>query len=323
MENKMSNHTPQKTVIITGANSGLGFECAKSIAHARQGWHIVLACRNNKKGMQAVDSITSATGNENVSMLQVDLSSLESVRSFVNEYQKNSYPYLKGLICNAGIRIPEGTQYTKEGYELTFGVNHLGHFLLTNLLLDQFVEPGRIIVVSSYVHNSGVPQGKIVSATYLDAKLLAHPGTNQEISGTQRYAISKLCNILFAYELNRKLRERRMDITVNAFDPGLVLGTNLFGESRNLRRTILGSWFGRKFLEMRGIVASTPKKSGRAMGRLLLDSQLEKVSGKYFQILKEIPSSEDSYNQENAKELWESSKELTNFQESNTKNSSQ
>ena len=309
----MSNHTKQKTVIITGGNSGLGFECAKSIAHAHQGWHIVLACRNNEKGVQAVDSITSETNNNNVSMLQLDLSSLESVRNFINEYQMMNYPYLKGLICNAGIRVPEGTQYTKDGYELTFGVNHLGHFLLTSLLLDQFVEPGRIIVVSSYVHKSGVPQGQVAPTTYLDAKKLAHPGTDQVISGTQRYAISKLCNILFAYELNRKLRKKGMAITVNAFDPGLVLGTNLFGERRNLRRTILDSWFGRKLLEKRGIVASTPKKSGKAMGRLLLDSQLGKLSGKYFQILEEISSSEDSYNQEMAKELWESSKELTSL----------
>ena len=314
----MSNHTPQKTVIITGANSGLGFECAKTIAHAHQGWHIVLACRNNKKGTQAVNTLTSTTGNENVSMLQLDLSSFESVRNFVKEYQRMSFPSLKGLICNAGVRIPEGTYYTKEGYELTFGVNHLGHFLLTNLLLDQFVEPGRIIVVSSYVHASAVPKGQTVLATSLDAKKLAHPVADQELLGTKRYAISKLCNILFAYELDRILREKRMNITVNAYDPGLVLGTNLFGKSRNLRRTIAGSWFGRKFLEMRGTVASTPKKSGRAMGRLLLDPQLEKVSGKHFQILKEIPSSKDSYDQEKARKLWESSEELTNFQENST-----
>jgi NAD(P)-dependent dehydrogenase (short-subunit alcohol dehydrogenase family) len=82
-----------KSVIITGGNSGLGFECAKAIAHAHQGWHIVLACRNNEKGMQAVDSITSETDNKNVSMLQLNLSSLESVRNFVNEYQIMSYPY--------------------------------------------------------------------------------------------------------------------------------------------------------------------------------------------------------------------------------------
>jgi len=91
-----------QTVIITGGNSGLGFECAKAIAHSHQGWHIVLACRSNEKGMQAIETITSETGNKNVSMLQLDLASLKSVRNFVNEYQRMSYPPLKGLICNAG-----------------------------------------------------------------------------------------------------------------------------------------------------------------------------------------------------------------------------
>jgi len=317
----MSNPMTLKTVIITGGNSGLGFECAKAIAHAHQGWHIVLACRSNEKGRQAVDTITSETDNKNVSMLQLDLASLESVRNFVNEYQRVSYPSLKGLICNAGLLVPEGTQYTEEGYELTFGVNHLGHFLLTNILLNHFVEPGRIIVVSSNTHNPGVREGTMAPATYLGAKKLAQPDTEQELTGRQRYTTSKLCNLLFAYELDRRLRKKEKNITVNAFDPGLTLGTNLIGGRRSLRRRILGSWFGRKLLERRGIVTSTPKRSGEAMGRLLLDSELEKVSGKYFQILEEITSSEESYNQEKAKELWESSKELTNFQESNTQKS--
>ena len=318
----MSNSATLKTVIITGGNSGLGFECAKAIANAHQGWHIVLACRSNERGMQAVDTITSETDNKNVSMLQMDLSSLESVRNFVNEYQMKSYPSLQGLICNAGILAPEETQYTKEGFELTFGVNHLGHFLLTNLLLDHFVEPGRIVVVSSNTHNPGVPEGQMAPATYLGAKKLAHPDSDHEISGRQRYTTSKLCNVLFAYELDRRLREKRRNITVNAFDPGFTPGTNLMGGSNNLRRTILGSGLGQRLFEMRGIISSTPIKSGEAMGRLLLDPQLEKVSGKYFQVLEEIPSSEDSNNQEMAKELWESSKELTSFQESNTQNSS-
>ena len=89
-----------KTVIITGGNSGLGFECAKAIAHAHQGWHIVLACRSKEKGMQAVDTITSETNSKNVSMLQLDLASLESVRNFVNEYQKKSYPPLKLILTH-------------------------------------------------------------------------------------------------------------------------------------------------------------------------------------------------------------------------------
>jgi len=214
-----------------------------------------------------------------------------------------------------GVLIREGTQYTKEGFELTFGVNHLGHFLLSNLLLNQFVEPGRIIVVSSNTHNPGVREGTFARAVYLGAKKLAHPDPDQELSGMQRYTTSKLCNLLFAYELDRRLQKKEMNITVNAFDPGFTPGTNL-GGCRNFKMTNMESWS-----KMFDIVTSTPIKSGNAMGRLLLDSQLENISGKYFQILEEITSSEDSYNQEKAIELWESSKELTSFQESNTQNS--
>ena len=307
----------QKTVIITGGNSGLGFECAKAIAHAHQGWQIVLACRSKEKGMQAIDSITSETKNKYIRMLQLDLASLESVRNFVNEFKLKSYPSLMGLISNAGVSAPGDTQHTKNGFEVTFGVNHLGHFLLTNLLLDQFVVPGRIVVVSSNTHNPGVREGQMTPATYLGAQKLAYPEKDQEISGRQRYTTSKLCNLLFTYELDRKLREKEVNITVNAFDPGFTPGTNLFGGGNKFRETIIRSVIG----PMAGIVTSTPKKSGKAMGRLLLDSQLEKVSGKYYQILEEISSSEDSYNQEMAKELWEGSKELTRFQENNTQNS--
>lgn len=306
-----------KTVIITGGNSCLGFGCAKAIAHAHQGWHIVLACRSNERGMRAIDTITSETDSKNVSMLQLDLSSLESVRNFVNEYQMMSNPALKGLICNAGLVVREGTQYTKDGFELTFGVNHLGHFLLTNLLLDQFAEPGRIIVISSNTHNPEVREGRMGRATFPGTEKLAHPDKDQELSGMQRYATSKLCNLLFAYELDRRLRKKEVNITVNAFDPGFTPGTNL-GGGGNSRTTNMGSREVRKMSKELGIVTSTPKISGEAMGRLLLDSQLEKVSGKYFQILEEISSSEESHNQEKAKELWEGSEELTSFQESNT-----
>lgn len=308
-----------KTVIITGGNSGLGFECAKAIAHAHQGWHIVLACRSNEKGMQAVDIITSETDNKNVSMLQLDLASLESVRNFVNKYQMTNNPPLRGLVCNAGLAVRKGTQYTKDGFELTFGVNHLGHFLLTNLLLDQFVEPGRIAVVSSGTHDPKEPEGRWGRATFPGVEVLAHPENDQEMSGMQRYATSKLCNILFAYELDRRFRKKGVNITVNAFDPGGTPGTNLGGGGNSRRRIVEN--IGLKIMgKVLGIVTSTPKRSGGAMARLILDPKLENVSGKYFQIYEERPSSEESYNQEKAKELWESSMELTNFQKGNTQN---
>ena len=90
---------------------------------------------------------------------KLDLSSLESIRNFVNEYKKSNLPPLKGLVCNAGI-ITKENQLTKEGYERTFGVNHLGHFLLVNLLLDELVQPAKIIVVSSNTHNPDVREGR-------------------------------------------------------------------------------------------------------------------------------------------------------------------
>ncbi|MEH0154480.1 SDR family NAD(P)-dependent oxidoreductase [Limibacter armeniacum] len=305
-----------KTVIITGGNSGLGFECAKTIAKANQGWHIVLACRNAEKGIQATKVTTEETGNKNVSFLKLDLASLASVRNFVAEFQSKHLPPLQGLVCNAGITSGESIEYTKDGFELTFGVNHLGHFLLTNLLLPHFAEPARVVVVSSNTHNPDIREGKLVGqAMYLGAERLAHPDSEYKLKSGPKYTTSKLCNLLFAYELDRILQKENKKITVNSFDPGACPGTNLAGEN-NIRKTIMDSWFGKSLLKIMGVVASTPEKSGEAMARLLLDSRLENVSGKYFQIYEDIASSKDSYNKTFAKELWEDSIKLTNYQNS-------
>ena len=204
-------------------------------------------------------------------------------------------------------------EYTKDGFELTFGVNHLGHFLLTNLLLPYFEEPARIVVVSSNTHNSAIMDGKIVGkAMYLGAERLAHPDSEYKLSDGEKYTTSKLCNLLFAYELDRILQKDNKQITVNSFDPGASPGTNL-GGGNNLRKVILGSSIGKTLLKLLGIVSSTPQKSGAAMARLLLDSKLENVSGKYFQIYENIDSSKESYNKVMAKELWENSTKLTNL----------
>ena len=309
----MENKKVTKTIIITGGNSGLGFECAKTIANANQGWHIILACRNIERGTQATEAITKETGNKNVSFLKLDLASLESVRNFVIEFQSHNLSPLHALVCNAGLTGNKLTEYTKDGFELTFGVNHLGHFLLTNLLFPYFTEPARIVVVSSNTHNPTIMDGKIVGqAMYLGAERLAHPDSEYKLSDGQKYTTSKLCNLLFAYELDRRLQKDNKQITVNSFDPGASPGTNL-GGGKNLRKVILGSWIGKALLKLLGIVSSTPKKSGEAMARLLLDSKLENVSGKYFQIYEEIDSSKDSHNKAIAKELWEDSIKLTSL----------
>lgn len=180
----------EKTVIITGGNSGLGFECAKSISSSDQNWHTVIASRNSTKSLEAVDKIKSITGNDNLSALKLDLSSLESVRHFVNEYKESNLLPLTGLVCNAGIMIKDD-QFTKEGYELTFGVNHLGHFLLVDLLLDELVQPAKIIVVSSNLHNPDVREGRFAVAKYLGGRDLAYLEKAKELSWMQRYSTSK------------------------------------------------------------------------------------------------------------------------------------
>ena len=304
-----------KTVIITGGNSGLGFECAKTIARANEGCHIILACRNAEKGMQAASIITEETGNKNVSFLKLDLASLSSVRNFVADYQLQQLPALHGLICNAGMVNNNALKCTNDGFETTFGVNHLGHFLLTNLLLPSFAEPSRIVVVSSNTHNPAIREGKLVGkAIYLGAEKLAHPTAEYNLTGAQRYTTSKLCNLLFAYELDRRIKKENRQITVNSFDPGASPGTNLGGK-KNFRTIVMGSWFGKQLIKTLGIVSSTPEKSGAAMARLLLDAKLENVSGRYFQIYNEIASSDDSYNQTMATELWHDSAKLTKYQE--------
>ena len=139
-----------KTVIITGANSGLGFETAKKIAK-NMNYSLILACRTIEHGEKAREEIIKETGNKNIKVLKIDTSVLSSVRNFAEEFQKLNIK-LDRLICNAGISsMHKGI--TEEGFELVFATNYLGHFLLTNLLLPYMNEDARIINVTSDMHN--------------------------------------------------------------------------------------------------------------------------------------------------------------------------
>lgn len=301
-----------KTVVITGGNTGLGFECAKAIAQAHEGWHIVIACRDRQRGETAVSALKVETSNEHISTLPLNLASLQSVREFPQLLQQAGLPPLRALVCNAGIQVLAGLEYTQEGFELMFGTNHLGHFLLVNLLLEQLVEPARIVVVSSGTHDPNTPEGFLSKPVYSNGKTLAKP-TGKEMNGFQRYATSKLCNLYFAYELDRRLKAKgKTGITVNGFDPAAVPGTSL---TRHMKSwLLLKFWENSSFLKVFGFVYSTAEKSGQAMARLAVSPELEGVSGKYYQVLNEKPSSKASYNETVAKELWQTSLELTGLQ---------
>lgn len=308
----------KQTVIITGGNTGLGFVTAGRIAREPD-WQVIIACRSREKAAAAVRDIIAKTGNRNIAAMALDLASLDKVRGFVREFRARKLPPLRGIICNAGLQFTERND-TKDGFESTFGVNHLGHFLLVNLLLRDLVSPARIVFVSSGTHDpvqfTGMPK-----PIYKNAKALAWPDKDPDRlkespakAGRRAYTNSKLCNILCTYELAGRLQAQgngtgEKMITVNAFDPGLMPGTGL---ARNYRAGERLLW-NHVLPVLRFFIpnVNTPQKSGQALARLLLDPGLESISGKYFEGFKEIRSSRDSYNTAYADELWQTSIELS------------
>lgn len=305
-----------KTIIITGGNSGLGYECAQNIAKTNKDTYIVLACRNSDKTMSAVNSLINSTGNRNISKLEIDLSSLESVRNFVKIFTDSKFPPLYAIVCNAGIQIVNGTRYTEDGFELTFGVNHLGHFLLVNMLLEK-MDNGRVVFVSSDTHDPAQKTG-MPEPVYNKAELLAYPNRSEiSLSGTARYTTSKLCNIYCTYELAERIRSQtNKNITVNAFNPGMMPGTGL---ARDYSPFLKFMW---KYIMPIMILfqknVNTVKKSGRALASLITNDELDNVSGKYFDGTKEIGSSKLSYNLENQNDLWRTSVELVQLKQNET-----
>lgn len=307
----MQNPTPaSKTVIITGANSGLGYYCAEAIARSGQDWHIIIASRNPSKVEEAVRSLVTETEYPYIEGMALDLASLASVRQFVQDFINGERPPLQAIVCNAGIQIVSDTLYTEDGFEMTFGVNHLGHFLLVNLLLPHLGDRSRVVFVSSDTHNrdtnTGMPQPR-----YQDAELLAFPalrGNDTDIgnTGRTRYITSKLCNILCAYELSRRLQKQQSKIMVNAFNPGLMLDTQLARDYTQAELSALSTTISRSVLER----AKDSKAMGSTLAKLILDSSLENVTGKYFDGLEEVQSSDESYDERKATELWESSAKL-------------
>ncbi len=202
-----------KIAIVTGANSGIGFETAKALAE--KGATVVMACRNRDKARAAVDKITSDVPGAKLRIIRLDLADLEAVREFAEQF-KAHYERLDLLINNAGIMIPPYTQ-TKDGFEVQFGANHLGHFALTGLLLDMILAtPGaRIVNVSSNAHRMG-------SGTIDFDNLNAEKGYDAR----EAYAQSKLANLLFTLELNARLQELNAAAMATSAHPGWTV-TNL------------------------------------------------------------------------------------------------
>jgi retinol dehydrogenase 12 len=195
-----------RTVLVTGANTGIGKATAEGLV--AQGARVYVASRSAAKGEAAVAAIKAATGSGSVWFLALDLADLSSVRSCAEAFLERSEP-LHVLVNNAGVAGRRGL--TRQGFELMFGVNHLGHFLLTQLLLDRLTKsaPARVVTVASDAH---------YSARGIDWDALRRPARG--ITGMHEYAVSKLCNVLFSQELAR--RTAGLGVRSYALHPGVV-----------------------------------------------------------------------------------------------------
>lgn len=293
-----------KTAIITGASSGLGLECARTLLRSDPSWHLVLPVRDTGRGADAVAQLGEP---QRCTVMPMDLASLTSVRAFVNNIRSVDHfalPPLHAIVCNAGVQIVSGTEWTQDGVEMTFGVNHLGHFALVQGLLDGLAQPARIVVVSSGTHDPAKYTG-MPNPEYTSAAELAHPrGERSADDGRRRYTTSKLCNLLFTYELDRRLGH---GMTVNAFDPGLMPGSGLARDYPPLQRL---AWrYLLPALRVLPGVRST-RTSGRYLAALVTDPRFDGVSGQYFDGPRPIKSSADSYDRDKALDLWDTSERL-------------
>jgi light-dependent protochlorophyllide reductase len=292
-----------KTAIVTGANSGLGLACVGALLQRDPAWYVVLAVRDADRGHAAIQRLGQPT---RCTAIALDLASLASVRSFTAEHRERALPPTRALICNAGVQVISDTRLTSDGFEVTFGVNHLGHFALVQGVLEQLAAPARVVVVSSDTHDSDKHTG-MPAPRYDSAETLAHPAAGQVPAGRERYTTSKLCNVLFAYELDRRLGHGQQGVTVNAFNPGLMPGSGLARDYGPVER------FAWRFLmpAMRILpgVRST-RQSGRHLAALVSDPGYENVTGSYFDGLKAVSSSADSYDRAKALDLWQTSERL-------------
>ena len=273
-----------KTVLITGATSGIGLEA--SVALARTGATLVMVARNSGKGERALADVRLRSSSNRVSLLLCDFSSLASVRSLAASFRA-SHSRLDVLVNNAGTVSPE-RRTTVDGVELTFGVNHLASFLLTNLLLDllETSAPARIVSVASEAHRSG-------SMDFGDLQF-EHGG----YSLLKAYNRSKLANVLFTNELARRLAVT--GVTANSLHPGVV-ATNIWNNT---------PWFLQPLILPLRLFMISAERGGETIVHLAASPEVEGKSGGYYVKNRRVDPAPLALDQTAARRLWNESARL-------------
>lgn len=273
-----------RTVVITGSNCGIGFETAQALAGA--GANIIFACRNREKGEEALRRCQAMHPQSNLAFIPLDLASVESIQQFCSDIKDKT---IDTLICNAGLMATE-YQETKEGLEMTVGVCHFGHFLLTQLLMPQLLRAKeqsgndpRIVMVSSESHR-------------MPAKLNFNKfplNKSNRFSPLTAYGQAKLCNALFANELQRRYGDQ--GLTACSLHPGALITTS-FGRD---------SGFLSLFFKLVSPLTKNPNQGAATTVYCASHDKSDELAGKYFSHCKPVRSTKEANNPETARKLWE------------------
>jgi len=292
-----------QVIVITGANSGLGAEAAKDFA--KRGATVILACRSFENTKDILKDIRVSTGNNDVHYMHLDLANLESVREFSVEVAAK-YPVIYALVCNAGVWLPmDKHMKTSDGFEIHAGVNHLGHFLLTNLLLDKLEEsaPSRVVVVSSSLQSSG----KLDFTTYDHFQEGRQPDPNSKSFAPTGYCDSKMMNALFTKELSVRLAGK--GVTSVCLCPGWCYTQLARHVNIPFYKKIL-------FLPIAFMFMRSAARGAQNIIQAVVEEEQNLISGGFYRECK-LASKENAKLEEKSEvglQLWEISEKLTGLQ---------